>query len=295
MLSWAARNGPALNAGSVAGAILLTPLNRQQGTTEVGVADHPELGARYQRAPGSISGAVTLYMCGADGQPARDGLTLAMDARGQLTGPAGTVIAGLLFGTLPVGAVDGGVQLAPGLLAVLSAQSSGIETRTQEEADLVATLQAQGKTTSEIQAALDSLRISKIGDAVQNAINSPDPDISLEGQVASALRNAGVELTGFQKKVRPNGSVAEIDVETKSVVIEVTNQRRGKLSQIEKKINPTSKKVVYMLQVIQNSAKDINSIGRTVIHNFPDLISFINALLQLGVGKSSPPKWLLRG
>ena len=147
VLSWAARNGPGLSAGGVAGAILLTPLNSQQQTTEVGVAGHPELGARWQRAPGSYSGSVTLYLRGADGQPAGDGLTLAMDARGQLTGPAGTAVAGLVFGTLPPGATDEGVQLAAGLQAVLTAQGAGFVTNTQEEADLAASLLAQGKGT----------------------------------------------------------------------------------------------------------------------------------------------------
>ena len=85
-----------------------------------------------------------------------------MDALGQLTGPAGTAVTGLAFGTLPVGAMDGGVQLARGLDATLSGlqtpSGNGIEVRTQEEADLVASLQAQGKNTQEIENALENLR-----------------------------------------------------------------------------------------------------------------------------------------
>ena len=204
VLSWAASNAPKLTAGGVAGAILLTPVNSQQVTTDVGVADHPELGARYQRAPGSISGTVTLYMRGPDGQqPASDGLTLNMDAQGRLTGPLGTPIAGLNFGTLPPFATDGGVQLTPGLDAKLSGPQAppgnGIEVRTQEEADLVASLQAAGKSTQEIENALENLRYTGgivMGDSAR-AVTGPgrlSNPVEIEN-IRQAVQALGVGVT----------------------------------------------------------------------------------------------------
>ena len=187
VLAWAARNGAALagaGAAGLAGSILLTPTNAQRQTTELGVDGHPDIGARMDTAPGSRSGTVTLYPRGQDGQPASPGLKLDMDPNGQLTGPRGTPYDGMAFGSV---AQDGSakVQLAPrardALAPASSSSSAGsattpqaaasgpsppgkpqlgttYETRTQQEADLAASLQAQGKGGQDIQAALDETR-----------------------------------------------------------------------------------------------------------------------------------------
>jgi Contact-dependent growth inhibition CdiA C-terminal domain len=181
VLAWAAQNAPGLAraaAGGVAGAVLLTPLNTQRQTTEVSVAGHPELGARWDRAPGSIGGMVTLYARGPDGQQAGPGLRLDMDAQGRLTGQRGTAFDGLAFGALPLD--GGGVRLAPGLEAALAggtgpqagsdpagppAQTQpeqqvgvGYEARTPEEAERAAEMHAQGKNGNDIAAELDRMR-----------------------------------------------------------------------------------------------------------------------------------------
>ena len=124
VLAWAAQNTPGLAraaGGAVFGAVLLTPTNIQRQATEVGVAGHPRLGARWDRAPGSISGTVTLYARGQDGQQAGPGLRLDMDAQGRLTGQRGTDLDGLAFGTLPLDGI--GVRLAPELEAALAGRA----------------------------------------------------------------------------------------------------------------------------------------------------------------------------
>ncbi len=183
VLAWAARNGTALAgaaAAGLAGSILLTPTNAQRQTIELDVDGHPDVGARMDQAPGSRSGTVTLYPRGQDGQPASPGLKLAMDPNGQLTGPRGTPYDGMAFGAV---AQDGSgkVQLAPGARDALAPAPSAAstapqaaasdpsppdkpqpgtayETRTQQEADLAASLQAQGKSGADISAALDEAR-----------------------------------------------------------------------------------------------------------------------------------------
>ena len=183
VLAWAARNGAALagaGAAGLAGAILLTPTNSQRRSTELGVDGHPDLGARMDTAPGSRSGTVTLYPRGQDGQPASPGLKLAMDPDGQLTGPRGTPYDGMAFGAV-VQDGSGTVQLAPGARDALAPAPSGTsttpqaaasdrsppdkpqigtayETRTQQEANLAASLQAQGKSGQDIQTGLDEAR-----------------------------------------------------------------------------------------------------------------------------------------
>lgn len=102
-------------------------------------------------------------------------LTLHLGADRQLTGPRGYRCKSPVFGMLS----QGGVRLAPGSNAALSrygrnamaqtATSSGpqsgavFETRTQEEADLIATMQAQSRSGQEIQATPDGLRRNAVG------------------------------------------------------------------------------------------------------------------------------------
>lgn len=121
-ISGLARPGLAI-AGAVAaaGAILLIPTNRQRTTETAAVDGHPELGARISRAPGDLSGRVTIFARGADGQSDHDLTTLDMDAAGHLTAPPGTTANdGTLLGRRTP---SGSVQLAPEAAAALDARA----------------------------------------------------------------------------------------------------------------------------------------------------------------------------
>jgi len=109
-------------AGAVAaaGAILLIPSNTRRTIETAAVDGHPDLGARISRAPGDLSGQVTIFARGAGGQPNRDLTTLQMDPAGQLTAPPGTAAHdGVLLGRRTP---TGNVQLAPDAAAALDAR-----------------------------------------------------------------------------------------------------------------------------------------------------------------------------
>ncbi len=83
-------------------------------------------------------------------------------------------------------------------------------------------------------------------DAIDKAKNSVDKDRRLEGEVADSIRDHVID---FERKVGPNGSVGEVDVETGKAIVEVTTTPRGKLGQIQKliadrQINPDGKPVI---------------------------------------------------
>ena len=97
--------------------------------------------------------------------------------------------------------------------------------------------------------AISSAREAEIRAAVEAARKSDDAGDRLEGEVAQVLVNAGVRLTSFQRKIGLNGSDGEIDVETKSTIIEATSQTAGKLPQIRLLLaggvrNPSAKAVI---------------------------------------------------
>jgi hypothetical protein len=178
------------------------------------------------------------------------------------------------------------------------------ETRNREEADLVAVMHAQGKSQYEIQVALDNLRANRGGStapgsgiggtttappnsidaAINAALNSADPERRLEGEVAKALKDAGFNVTDFNTKIGPNGSIGEIDVATDQVIIEVTTRPRGKLSQIKRSItdeqmNPADKRVILYAPNYQHRAeRDITEAGSEVVRSLPDLLKRMREL-----------------
>ena len=201
VLAWAGRNGPALTGAGVTGVVgagLLMPFNAGQQAFEVGVVGHADLGARVERAPGQLSGTVVLYERGSDGQPEGAGLRLNLGADGRLSGPGDTPFAGLWFGTLTPEDMTRGVRLPPGFVAAIAGATpedvedsagGGLQTgysfelRTQEEADVVAALRAQGKGVQEIQAALDDMR------AARGGATGPGFPLTVTGQVPPTPRD----------------------------------------------------------------------------------------------------------
>ena len=65
-------------------------------------------------------------------------------------------------------------------------------------------------------------------DFIEDAANSPDSDKRLEGQTAQSLQNAGININSFQKKIGPDGSIGEIDIETDCTIVEVTTRESKK-------------------------------------------------------------------
>jgi hypothetical protein len=133
-----------------------------------------------------------------------------------------------------------------------------------------------GQTQAECSAAIQQ--------DIQAALNSSNAGEQLEGEVASGLQKAGVEITNFQKAVGPNGSIGEIDVETPQAIIETTVSASGKLSQISKLIgnpemNPLSKPVIlYAPNYGNTAAGDITEAGAHVVRNLGDLTTLLGQL-----------------
>jgi hypothetical protein len=167
--------------------------------------------------------------------------------------------------------------------------------RTQEEADLVANMQAQGMSAKEIMAALDDLRANRrdntsqktmqeIDTKINAALQSENPGTKLEGKVGKALRDAGFNVMQFQQKIGKYGSIGEIDVSTDKAIIEVFIGRKGKLQSIEDKINiqqlnPRGKPVIlYAPNYQSTAAKNIINSGAQVCRNIEDLINVLNRL-----------------
>lgn len=103
-----------------------------------------------------------------------------------------------------------------------------------------------------------------VNEAIKKALGSADKDKKLEGEVADSIRDHVID---FDRKVGPNGSVGQVDVETRKTIIEVTTQRKGKRGQIMKAIsdpemNPNGKPVILYAPNYQGGAgKDIEEAG----------------------------------
>lgn len=92
------------------------------------------------------------------------------------------------------------------------------------------------------------------------------------------------DIVAFQRKVGPNGSIGEIDVETNNIIIEVTSSPKGKLPQItkclsDKNINPAGKKVIlYAPNCGKFAIRDIIRAGAFVAQNEAELLALIASL-----------------
>jgi hypothetical protein len=117
--------------------------------------------------------------------------------------------------------------------------------------------------------------------AIQAARESSDPGTQLEGQVAQHIKDAGIDVIGFNKEFGPNASIGEIDVETPDAIIEVTLQKARKLTQIRElmgnpKLNPTGKPVIlYAPRYNNTAAKAISDAGASVARTPQELINLL--------------------
>lgn len=103
---------------------------------------------------------------------------------------------------------------------------------------------------------------------------------NLENDVEDALKREGIVYKRGEK-FGDNGSIGEIDFQVNSAIIEVTESKKGKLSQIKKLIsnktmNPNGKRVILYAPNYNNTAsKDIENAGAEVIKNMDALIKSI--------------------
>jgi len=119
---------------------------------------------------------------------------------------------------------------------------------------------------------------------ITNAVLSPDPETSLTGQVGRELID---DIIAFQHSVldpdtgRP---VGEIDVETSTCLIEVTNARDGSLQKLLKLkhdplLNPEQKKVVlYAPDYAPHAAREAVEESIPVIQSLPRLLEYVKKM-----------------
>ena len=116
---------------------------------------------------------------------------------------------------------------------------------------------------------------------IEQALRSNDPDTVLEGRVAKAVE---ADLVDFNRKVGPEGTIGEVDVETSKAIIEVTTRRSGKSRQIKKLLanpamNPAGKPVIlFAPNYGPHAARNISDLGVVVVRTIEELLG---VLLQL--------------
>jgi hypothetical protein len=117
--------------------------------------------------------------------------------------------------------------------------------------------------------------------AISKALQSSKPDNQLPGIVANWVKD---DVVSFQRKIGPNGSIGEIDVETSKAIIEVTISRLGKAHQIRERltnprINPEGKPVIlFAPNYTQNAAQHIIGLGAHIAHTKEELLDLLRKL-----------------
>jgi tetratricopeptide (TPR) repeat protein len=120
-----------------------------------------------------------------------------------------------------------------------------------------------------------------ISAAISKALQSSKPDNQLPGIVANWVKD---DVVSFQRKIGPNGSIGEIDVETSKAIIEVTISRLGKAHQIRERltnprINPEGKPVIlFAPNYTQNAAQHIIGLGAHIAHTKEELLDLLRKL-----------------
>jgi hypothetical protein len=119
----------------------------------------------------------------------------------------------------------------------------------------------------------------QVSKKIERALRSPNENIRLEGEVAKAL---GDEVISFQRNIdRSSGRIGEIDVETSSFIIEVTNGGSSKgasefLKYFQADMNPLGKGVIlYAPNLHMTKLASIEAAGVKVIQNMEALINLI--------------------
>ncbi|MDQ3252559.1 MAG: hypothetical protein M3R15_01435 [Acidobacteriota bacterium] len=129
-----------------------------------------------------------------------------------------------------------------------------------------------------------AIKSSPFDAAIDEALNSGDAGRVLEGQVATYVKDDFNDLVAFDKKIGPNGSIGQIDVESGTAIIEVTTQSAGKLGQLQDYINntalnPSGKAVVmYAPNYTRNAARAADKAGIHVVRNKQELLELLGSL-----------------
>jgi hypothetical protein len=127
-------------------------------------------------------------------------------------------------------------------------------------------------------------QIRDLVNRVAAAVNSPDEDIQLEGEVARVLIS---DLVAFRRKIIDPATgkvIGDIDVETPEAIIEVTKESRNKLPQVLKEknntmMNPKGKRVIlYAPDYSHASDVRFQSYGIPIIRTFEGLFDYRRSL-----------------
>lgn len=120
--------------------------------------------------------------------------------------------------------------------------------------------------------------------AIAAALASSSPGMRLEGEAATHIMNAGINILAFNKVVGPNGEIGEIDIQTSMAIIETTIARMGKLGQINKimtntQLNPDGQPVILDAPNYQVAAgQDIVDAGGLLARTPTALIALLQSL-----------------
>ena len=127
-----------------------------------------------------------------------------------------------------------------------------------------------------------------IDNAIQNALRSVDEGVLFEGLTAQSLRNAGVNVTGFQRYVydsQSNRIVTDIDFETDKAIIETTVSRTGKAGRVavlmkSPIVNPNHKAIIVYGEKYTNKSaiEAVTSQGGYVVNSMEELLALLRTL-----------------
>jgi hypothetical protein len=128
-----------------------------------------------------------------------------------------------------------------------------------------------------------SLSSGQIDAAIRAARASDNPGTRLEGQAAQQIKDAGIDIIGYNKKLGPNASIGEIDIETPHAIVEVTVQNGRKLTQVkafinDPRLNPGGKAVIlYAPNYLRTVEKAVSDAGASVARTPEELISLLRS------------------
>jgi hypothetical protein len=100
---------------------------------------------------------------------------------------------------------------------------------------------------------------------------------------AQRIKDAGIDIIGYNTKLGPNASIGEIDIETPNAIVEVTVQKGGKLTQIRElmgnpQLNPTGKPIIlYAPNYLRTAGKAVSDAGGSVARTPEELINLLRS------------------
>jgi hypothetical protein len=116
---------------------------------------------------------------------------------------------------------------------------------------------------------------------IDQARQSPNRGTREEGKVGNMIRNI---VEDFDRPVGPNGSIGQVDIETRRAIIEVASGQRGKTGQattnlVDRRVNPEGKPVIVWGPGMRPGARDdLRRNGVQVVENEAELKAALRAL-----------------